>query len=267
MSIPLAFLHGLPTSAPELSLGEHLAAAVTDSGRISTLLDCLPSTDAPALWSSDTTRSPLSHAALRRFVAAFVLPTSGVHHQQFAPNDRVMVVLPTSPENAVALLAVSSYHACAPVNSTCTAGELFDDARRLGAKAVLTTPEAADRLELSRLRDELRCEVVFLHPRADGPAGLFDLSVMGYGASVDAFVEKPSAVPSKLHGLHDQSLVLHTSGTSGKKKVSGFVVTCCAEPLLLTTPQVVPYTLRSLIVGTCAVMHSWELRPDDVNSE
>ena len=95
---------------------------------------------------------------------------------------------------AVALLAVSSYHACAPVNSTCTAGELFDDARRLGAKAVLTTPEAADRLELSRLRDELRCEVVFLHPRADGPAGLFDLSVMGYGASVDAFVEKPSAV-------------------------------------------------------------------------
>lgn len=30
--------------------------------------------------------------------------------------------------------------------------------------------------------------------------------------------------------------------------------------------QVVPYTLRSLIVGTCAVIQSWDLRPDDVNS-
>ncbi|KAJ7869391.1 AMP-dependent synthetase and ligase [Mycena leptocephala] len=40
--------------------------------------------------------------------------------------------------------------------------------------------------------------------------------------------------PSTLHGLTDQSLILHTSGTSGKKKV-------------------VPYTLLSLIVGTCAV--------------
>ena len=28
-----------------------------------------------------------------------------------------------------------------------------------------------------------------------------------------------------------------------------------------------PYALRSLIVGTCAVACSWELRPDDVNSE
>ena len=47
---------------------------------------------------------------------------------------------------------------------------------------------------------------------------------------------------------YDQSLVLHTSGTSGKKKV-------------------VPYTLRSLIVGTCAVALSWDLKPSDVNSE
>ncbi|KAJ6566152.1 hypothetical protein B0H19DRAFT_940473 [Mycena capillaripes] len=50
--------------------------------------------------------------------------------------------------------------------------------------------------------------------------------------------------PSKLHGLQDRSLILQTSGTSGKKKV-------------------VSYTLLSLIVGTCAAVESWGLRSRD----
>merc|ERR1719453_2269592 len=44
----------------------------------------------------------------------------------------------------------------------------------------------------------------------------------------------------------DVALVLHTSGTSGKKKV-------------------VPYTLDSLVVGAACVIASWRLRPEDVN--
>ncbi|KAI0800717.1 acetyl-CoA synthetase-like protein [Fomes fomentarius] len=159
-----------------------------------------------------------------------------------------MVVLPTSPENAVALLAVSTYHTCAPVNSGCTAGELAEDAARLRAKAILTTPDAIDRLDLNRLRDELRCELILVRPRSDGPAGLFDMSVKDESDDDDSWVVAPSSTrpQTRPHGLGDQSLVLHTSGTSGRKKV-------------------VPYTLRSLIVGTCAVMRSWDLRPEDVN--
>ncbi|RPD65127.1 acetyl-CoA synthetase-like protein [Lentinus tigrinus ALCF2SS1-6] len=247
MSTPLAFLNDLADPLPDVSLGDHLATAVTDSGRVTTLLDCLPSTDAPAIWSTDASRLPLTHAALRTFVSRFVLPTSGFH-DRLGPNDRVMVVLPTSPENAVALLAVSTYHTCAPVNSGCTAGELIEDATRLRAKAILTTADASERLELRRLREELRCEVIYAHFRPDGPAGLFDMSAMNDGDEEEdwAVVQKPTQLPSRPHGLHDQSLVLHTSGTSGKKKV-------------------VPYTLRSLIVGTCAVVHSWDLRADDVN--
>ncbi|KAJ7509101.1 AMP-dependent synthetase and ligase [Mycena galericulata] len=52
--------------------------------------------------------------------------------------------------------------------------------------------------------------------------------------------------PSKLNGLQDRALVLHTSGTSGIKKV-------------------VPYSLLALVVGTCAVVESWDLRASDVN--
>ncbi|KAJ6617908.1 AMP-dependent synthetase and ligase [Mycena sp. CBHHK59/15] len=150
-----------------------------------------------------------------------------------------MVVLPTGPENALALLALASYHTCAPVNASCTAAELLDDARRLNAQAVVTTRDAEARLELRALRDALGCEIVFIEPRTAGSCGLFDMVVMGEE------IQFPDR-PSRLHGLNDQSLILHTSGTSGKKKV-------------------VPYTLLSLIVGTCAVVESWDLQATDVN--
>lgn len=157
-----------------------------------------------------------------------------------------MVVLPTGPENALALLALASYHTCAPVNASCTAAELIDDAERLRAKAVVTTRDSEDRLELCRLRDELGCEIVYVEPRLSGPAGLFDMSLFDAAEEMSVNAVQPQQ-PSKLHGLYDYSLILHTSGTSGKKKV-------------------VPYTLRSLIVGTCAVGISWDLKPTDVNS-
>jgi acyl-coenzyme A synthetase/AMP-(fatty) acid ligase len=153
-----------------------------------------------------------------------------------------MVVLPTGPENALALLALAAYHTCAPVNASCTAAELLDDARRLNARSIVTTRDAEERLELRRLASELDCDVVYLDPRASGPCGLFDMDTMGQAPAQVPFR------PAKLHGLDDQSLILHTSGTSGKKKV-------------------VPYSLLSLIVGTSCVIESWDLQEADVNRE
>ncbi|KII85716.1 hypothetical protein PLICRDRAFT_116163 [Plicaturopsis crispa FD-325 SS-3] len=242
MAIPLSFLRDLPAHPSHTSLGEYLAEEITDSGRFTTLLDCIPTTAAPAIHSTDPSRSPLRHATIHAFVSSFVLPTSTA--EPLGPNDRVMVVLPTGPANALALLAVASYHTCAPVNASATAAELKVDARRLGAKAVLTTRDAEDRLGLRALRDELGCEVIFVDERMGGEAGLFDMRVMGDSAlNVSHMKERK---PSRLHGPDDQSLVLHTSGTSGQKKV-------------------VPYTLRSLIVGTCAVVKSWDITSSDIN--
>ncbi|MCO5555724.1 hypothetical protein L7F22_009269 [Adiantum nelumboides] len=154
-----------------------------------------------------------------------------------------MMALPTGPENALALLSVAAYHTCAPVNNSCTAGELKDDAVRLRAKAVVTTHEAAERLNVYELRQEHGMEIIFVEARTQGPAGLFDMSFLGNDGPIPAGNNRR---PSQLHGLEHQSLVLHTSGTSGKKKV-------------------VPYSLRHLIVGTCCVVQSWELRPESVN--
>lgn len=133
------------------------------------------------------------------------------------------------------------------MNASCTSQELFDAARRLRIKAVVTSADAAHRLELDHLRQELGCEVIYLAPKESGPAGLFELSAAHPPDHNDAEALRHAGVP-RLHGLDDYSLILHTSGTSGKKKV-------------------VPYTLRSLIIGTLAVIKSWDLREDDVDCE
>ncbi|KAJ6485731.1 acetyl-CoA synthetase-like protein [Mycena sanguinolenta] len=249
--IPLAFLRDVHRDEDsDLSLGDVLQRAVTQNSSIRTLLDCLPSTDAPALFSPDLERAPLSHERVRDFVRHFKLPpcaSSSASTRALGPNARVLLALPPSPENALALLAITAYHTCAPVNYSCTAAELLEDARRLGARALLTTREAADRLELARLKAELGCVVVFVEARKGGVAGLFDMSVMpDEGGTYDYDDEDDARGPSRLHTLGDQSLILHTSGTSGTKKV-------------------VPYSLLSLIVGTCAVVESWDLRESDVN--
>ncbi len=111
--------------------------------------------------------------------------------------------------------------------------------QRLRAKVIVTVDDVEERLDLQALQRDLGCEVVYIRGRTSGPAGLFDTTILGDDIVI------PSS-PSRPHRLEDQSLVLHTSGTSGRKKV-------------------VPYNLRSLIVGTWAVVHSWELKPSDVN--
>ncbi|KAJ6559861.1 hypothetical protein B0H19DRAFT_1210275 [Mycena capillaripes] len=239
MSIPLAFLRDVTRPPASTSLGDAIAESISNSPRVTTLLDCLPSTSSPAIHPPDPTRPALLHSEVKSFVQHFALPHSPLR-APLGPNDRIMIALPTGPENALALLALASYHTCAPVNASCTAAELLDDARRLNAKAVVTTRDAEARLELRALREILGCEVVFVESRTSGSCGIFDMRVLG------AEEMQVQGVPSTPHGLTDQSLILHTSGTSGKKKV-------------------VPYTLLSLLVGTCAVVESWDLRPSDVN--
>ncbi|KAJ7140577.1 acetyl-CoA synthetase-like protein [Mycena crocata] len=237
MAIPLAILRSSSRPPSALSLADSIADDLSNS-RIATLLDCLPSTNAAAIHSPDLTHATLRHRDVEHFVRTFALPHCP-HRKPHGPNDRIMVVLPAGPENALALLAVASYHTCAPVNPSCTAAELLEDARRLNAKAIVTTPDAEERLELRALRGLLGCDILFVTTRESAPCGVFDITVMGEMVQIQEG-------PSTLHGLGDISLILHTSGTSGKKKV-------------------VPYTLLSLIVGSCAVVESWDLQPTDVN--
>ena len=241
MSIPLTFLSAPPPAiGKRVSLGQIISERLGNFHKAKTLLDCLCTTSTPVIFSPDTSRPPLSHFDLRDFISHFSLPSS--NNSRLGPNDRVVLVLETGPENALALLALASYHTCAPVNANCTASELRDDAQRLGAKAIVTTQTLEERLDLGRLRDQLGCQIIFVEPRTSGPAGLFDMKLMGS----EHIMSYPSSPPSTPHILSDISLVLHTSGTSGKKKV-------------------VRYSLQSLLVGTWSVVESWGLLPTDIN--
>ena len=241
MSIPLAFLSTPPTViGNRVSLGQIIAERLGNSGDVTTLLDCLCTRSTPVIFSPDTSRPPLSHLDLRDFVSQFSLPHS--KNSRLGPNDRVVLVLETGPENALALLALACYHTCAPINANCTASELRDDVQRLRAKAIVTTQALEERLDLASLRDQLGCQIIYVEPRTSGPAGLFDTKLMD-DKHIASYRSSPPSAP---HTLSDISLVLHTSGTSGKKKV-------------------VRYSLQSLLVGTWSVVESWGLLPTDIN--
>ena len=126
MEHPFSYLNGLSEPPAGQSLGDYLAANITDNGQFNTLLDCLPSTNRRVLISPDLSRPPLTHRMLKHFIESFVLPSSG-RTAPLQTNDRVMMALPTGPENALALLAVATYFNCAPVNASCTAEELISD--------------------------------------------------------------------------------------------------------------------------------------------
>jgi acyl-coenzyme A synthetase/AMP-(fatty) acid ligase len=236
MFIPLSVLD---TTVPKgSSLGEHLDDCLFKT-EIRSLVQCLCSGAEPAIHSPDPGRPPLTHDDLHAFVSNFVLPHAA-DRPPLKQNDRIMVVLSPGPENAVALLALGNYHSCAPVNASCTAIELKDDAIRLQAKAIITSKDIGKRLNLESLREELNCQIFYINGRISGPAGLFDVFMP---EDTDVVI---SSRPAETHGLDDISLILHTSGTSGKKKV-------------------VRYSLRTLLVGTWCIAQSWDLRPSDIN--
>lgn len=223
------------------SLGDVFNNIISNSP-VNGLLDCLNSHTTLAIHSSTPIRPPLSHADLYSFISGFFLPPSrSTKHPplRFGVNDRIMLLVPSGPEYAVALLALCTFYSCVPVNPSCTKNELREDVSRLGVKAILTTKELAAHLELQSLQDDL--EIIFMEPRITGPVGLFDLSppgVNGHGIN--------TVFDLKCNNLNDVSLILHTSGTNGKKKV-------------------VRYTLRTLIVSAWCVVHSWSLNPSDIN--
>jgi len=127
-----------------------------------------------------------------------------------------MVVLHTGPENALALLALARYHTCTAVNVSCTAAELVDDAKRLRAKAIVTTCESEERLELLFLRDKLGCEIIYVEPRSSCPAGLFDMSLLNTSEEI-SFDDLSPRKPSKLHGLYVSLFRCTRLGLAGKR--------------------------------------------------
>ena len=224
---------------PKLIRGEEVMRAIGEFGSV---LDFIPRSSANAISEPTGERRPLSHQELRDFlVKDFDLTQFGVPR-----GARVAVLLPNGPELALCILSVVSGWCATPINPTNTWEEIRAELTSFRACAIIILAGASNDAALKAAR-ELSLGVLVLNP-SGSVTGLFRLvslvplnssvSVPGYSVAktVNGFVS---------FGHPETVLLLHTSGTSGTKKL-------------------VPYSLDMLIGGIGSIVLSWNLQPADV---
>jgi acyl-CoA synthetase (AMP-forming)/AMP-acid ligase II len=223
--------------------GDDVKAALANEG-FQSLLQLIP-TAAPrcgafAVASTDESRAAASHAQLKAMLERERLSKFGIRR-----NDRCAVLLENGPELACAVLLCLARCTCVPINEQQTPSEIRSELQGTCCKALIVR-DGADEQLVSTLVEGLDVLVLKLSPHAQ-TAGLFSLHVHELCAAKtfreEGHVDEPDM--SDYNGPRDTALVLHTSGTSGKKKM-------------------VPYSLETLCVGAACIMDSWGLTAGDV---
>lgn len=176
-------------------------------------------------------RSVLTHSGLKSFVSNFNLDQFGVNY-----GARVAIIFGNGPELAVCLLAVCSKWCAAPINPASPAQEILAELKSTRAQVVVIQAGASYATTLE-VADQLGLGVLLLSP-SPTVCGMFTLSQVRPASHAVAHRAPESDVTSP-------ALLLHTSGTSGNKKL-------------------VPYYRDTLLVGVACIIMSWELCPTDV---
>lgn len=208
------------------------------------LADLLPSTNTPAICEPlNTERMPLTHQRLKTFIQnEFDLVKFGIPWSR-----RVAILLPNGAELAVALLAVTSHWCAAPINSTSTWQEIKLELMSTRAVAILILSGASTNEAALKAAAELGVGVITITPLGL-VSGLFRMKSL-IPVEISAFppIIDNRKLPANFttYNHPETILLLHTSGTSGNKKL-------------------VPYSLDMVIVGVGSIIASWALTPNDV---
>ena len=228
--------------------GEDVKAALRSAG-FNSLVQLIP-VAAPrcgafAVASADGSRAAATHLQLRALLERENFSRFGIYR-----NDRCAVLLENGPEMACAVMLCLARCTCVPINMQQTLREIRSELKGTSCKALIVHSDH-DAHHLGELVEDLDVLVLKLSPDAN-IAGLFSLSMHNNftGRSVEKRAISNAAFndAADIGGYNehmDIALVLHTSGTSGKKKL-------------------VPYTLETLCVGAACIMDSWALTPKDV---
>ena len=185
----------------------------------STLLDCLSNeVDTTALViPRQLAPIVLSHRELRRHVLGFQqkLATIGITH-----NDAVAIALPNSLECIIAFLATSLQRAiCAPLNPAYRQQEFEFYLNDLNAAVILVSKGAiaanGDAVKAARASNTAIAEISWDWCEVTLPS----IELASLGSRARARVNSPEP--------QDVSLVLHTSGTTGRPKVVCFASATC----------------------------------------
>jgi len=171
----------------------------------------------------------LTFRQLRQQVASLASQLAGAGVEA---GDRVAIVLPNGPTMAETFLSVASCATAAPLNPAYTEDEFRFYLDDLGAKALIMLvdgPEAA-----RRAASGLVPLVLTVDASGDGRT----LSLASEGHPL------PCVAPPEWACERDESLVLHTSGTTSR-------------------PKVVPLTQANLVRSACNIAMTLALEPSD----
>jgi acyl-coenzyme A synthetase/AMP-(fatty) acid ligase len=202
------------------------------------LTEWLPNIDSDAIAEpSSSQRKAVSHKRLKEFIEnEFDLTKFGVAH-----GARVGVLLPNGPELAVTVLSIVSQWCAAPINITNTLEEMKGELLSTKCIAIIILTGAAGNEVAMKAAEDLNIGVITINPIGT-TCGLFRMKSLKPVASSNA-----TTIPSvaNVAGGKRTVLLLHTSGTSGNKKL-------------------VPYSLDTILVGVGCIVASWNLSPVDV---
>ncbi len=151
-----------------------------------------------ALTSEISTK--LNYKDLKSFIDKISKQLAG---NGLSNKDRAAIVLPNGPYMASSFLAISSYMSAAPLNSSYKSEEYEFYLKDLNPKIVLVEKNSEN--PVVDVAKKLKIELCEINPEKDGPSGIFNI------------YEKESEY--SLPDENDESLVLHTSGTTSRPKI------------------------------------------------
>eukprot|EP01038_Epipyxis_sp_PR26KG_P006462 gene6462-8890_t len=225
------------------------------------LLDLLPRSNFPAIIEPSSTvssvenyseRIPLTHARLHQFICNEFDLTKDPYNIPFG--SRVAILLPNGPELAVVMLSVISRWCAAPINITNTYEEIKSELMNTQSVAIIILAGASRNDVAIKAAEELQIGVITITSMGS-ITGIFHMNLLHpiqhhnfQNISTNGNNYK-NIIPHNRNFIsfdHPETvLLLHTSGTSGNKKL-------------------VPYSLDMIIVGVGCIISSWNLTSADV---
>ena len=208
--------------------------------RACVLSDFLPDDEETcAVDGVDGVRRGLMHSELRELIARVTekdFPQWGVRQY----GSRIGVIVPNGPELMTSLLCVLQHHTAVPINPITTQEEIEAELRNTNAKVLIYQRDGGKGdVKMRRVAKKLALIPLIITPSTT-VAGEFTLVGDPYTMTTEE-----DATDAELMDESRLGLILHTSGSTGKKKI-------------------VPITMSQILIGAAAIAASCKLDKKDV---